>query len=186
MEQSPPSRKLTRRQLLVIFVGVIIISFFARQALDTIRPGWAFVGAYADYYNSGTLLTGTPYSYNVTVTVIAYNSSSAQLVTRANLTIGSVSAYNESTTWAHYGASPVTAGATNGDAYTSNTTLMHINGKDVQTEARYYRHTFRNITDTVTVFSSLNLGFPVAFRISYQDGNLDTYLTRTNIPGLLP
>jgi len=185
------SSKLTPTRITILIIVVIAILVFERLAFSNIdRPEWVFDGAYGNYYGTGELLDGTPYTYNLTLAVLAYNSSEAQILTKGNLTQGSMFYYNESANWVNLNESPINPGVTGRFAYTTNSTLLNIDGKDIQVTAAYYLNAFTtngvNVTDVVTVFSNQSVGFPVGVRISYNGGEMTTYLTKTNIPGLMP
>jgi hypothetical protein len=178
-------RHLSKNRRIALGVSIAAIILLTAYAFSTtIRPEWVFDGAYADYVAQGTLSQGVSFDYNVSLSVLAYNSTFAELSLHAKFATVSNSFENGSTIWVNFKSGPginvLLPGTSPVRNYETNLTLS---GRTVQVKAYEYVGSGNSVS---TVFDNSALNFPVGWSFSLADGSpVDLRLVRTNIPGLM-
>ncbi len=191
---NPDPGRLTNKRLAIILLGTVAIlvvaNFYVQSTAASGPPQWAFVGAYADYYGSGSSGTSfgqsLPYTYSIALTVVSYNSTEAKIHMVSNSTLAVSDKSNASQTiWVSFAKDGLIRVFGGNGTYVTSPTVVQANGEFFPVTA----YIFENADGSggVTVYTGSLAGFPVGLTSTsdFSDFSASTYLYSTNIPGLI-
>ena len=189
----PGAVKSKKGRITLVIVGVIIIGLLLLVLIRTgNQPEWVFDGAYADYSSANGVV---PF-YSVTLRVVTYNQSYAEVMfqTYGAMHAGSTFTSN-STDWVllqnsrsnpFVNKSATYLGSPSSTSFTLEKKALSVTSYSFS----YQDYTIQNNNFTFSQFRVLEdqcVAFPIALIFTFQNGgNVTLHLLKTNIPGLLP